>query len=126
MPPSQFSIETLRGYGVFTRVIAQGRRYEKQPIKAFVCSSPSQKTLLRVGYAVTKRVRTASSRNRVKRLMREAFRANKASFISQIKPETQTEIIFMFNGTKEITPIMVRFESIVQALSSLCSMMKRP
>jgi ribonuclease P protein component len=125
MPPPQLSIETLRGFGAFTRVIARGKTYEKQPIKAFVYSCPAKKTLFYVGYAVTKKVRTAAKRNKMKRLMKEAFRANKASFINQINSGTQTEIVFMFNGSKEIAPTMVRFESIVQALSSICSMMKK-
>jgi ribonuclease P protein component len=125
MPPPQLSIETLRGFGVFTRVIARGKMYEKQPIKAFVYSCPSTKPLLCIGYAVTKKIRTAAKRNRIKRLMREAFRANKTSFIEQTNPEAQTEIVFMFNGNKEIAPSMVRFESIVQALLGLCSIMKK-
>jgi ribonuclease P protein component len=125
MPPLQPSIENLRGFGTFTRVIVRGKRYEKQPIKAFVCSFPSTKTLLYVGYAVTKKVKTAAERNRIKRLMREAFRANKTSFMKQINAETRTEIVFMFNGNKEIAPTMVRFESVVQAFSDLCSMIKK-
>jgi ribonuclease P protein component len=125
MPPPQLSIETLRGFGAFTRVIARGRTYEQQPVKAFVCSCPSKETLLYIGYAVTKKVKTAARRNRIKRLMREAFRANKTSFTEQINPGTQTEIVFMFHGSKEIAPSMVRFESIAQALSELCSKIKK-
>lgn len=122
MPHSQPSIEILRGFGTFTKVITRGKRYEKQPIKAFVLSSLSKKTSLHVGYTVTKKIRTAAHRNRLKRLMREAFLAKKTDFIRQLSSGTLVEIVFMYNGNIEIAPTMVRFSSIVQALSALCSM----
>ena len=122
MPPSQPSIESLSGFGAFTRVITRGKRYEKQPIKAFVLSSLSKRTSLHVGYAISKKIRTAAHRNRLKRLMREAFLAEKADLIKQLSFGTLVEIVFMYNGNIEITPTMVRFSTIAQALSALCSM----
>ena len=122
MPPTRPSIEILSGFGTFTRVITRGKRYEKQPIKAFVLSSLSKRTSLHVGYTVTKKIRTAAHRNRLKRLMREAFLAKKTDFIRQLSPGTLVEIVFMYNGNAESAPTMVRLSSITQALSTLCSM----
>jgi ribonuclease P protein component len=122
MPPSQSSIEILRGFGTFTRVITRGKRYEKQPIKAFVLSTLSNRASLHVGYTVSKKIRTASHRNRLKRLMKEAFHAKKTDFIRQISSGTLLEIVFMYNENIEISPTMVRFSSIVKAFSALCSM----
>jgi ribonuclease P protein component len=122
MPLTQTSIESLSGFGTFTRVITRGKRYEKQPIKAFVFSSLSKRTALHVGYTVTKKIRTAVHRNRLKRLMREAFLTKKTDFIRKINSGTLVEIVFMYNGNTEIAPTMVRFSFIAQALSDLCSM----
>ena len=122
MPPTQSSIEILSGFGTFTRVITRGKRYEKQPIKAFVLSSLSKRTSLHVGYTVTKKIRTAAHRNRLKRLMREAFLAKKTDFIRQLSSGTLIEIVFMYNGNTELTPTMVRFSSVTQALSAICSL----
>ena len=122
MYPSQPSVKTLSGFGTFTRVITRGKRHEKQPIKAFVLSSLSKRTSLHVGYAVSKKIRAAAHRNRLKRLMREAFLANKADFIKQLSSGTLVEIVFMYNGNIESAPTMVRFSTIAQALSALCSM----
>jgi len=122
MPPMQPSIEMLRGFGTFTRVISRGKRYENQPVKAFIISSSSRKTSLHVGYTVTKKIRMAAQRNRIKRLMREAFFAKKVEFIRKISPGTLVEIVFMYTGRTEIAPTMVRFSSIAQALSAICSM----
>ncbi len=121
MPSLRPSIETLRGFGEFTRVITRGKTYEKKPIKAFVCLALSTKTGLHVGYTVTKRIRNATQRNRVKRLMKEAFRANKGDLIKHLNEGTQAKIIFMYNGEKEAALSMIRFESINRAVSSLCS-----
>jgi ribonuclease P protein component len=122
MPPTQPSIEILSGFGTFTRVITRGKRYEKQSLKAFVLLSRSEKTSLHVGYTVTKKIRTAAHRNRLKRLMREAFLANKEELVRRLSSGTLVEIVFMYNGNIEIAPTMVRFSSIDQALSALCSM----
>jgi hypothetical protein len=54
--------------------------------------------------------------------MREAFLAKKTDFIRQISSGTLVEIVFMYNGNTEIAPTMVRFSSIVQALSAICSL----
>jgi len=121
MPSSQPSIEILSGFGTFTRVITRGKRYEKQPIIAFVLSSLSKRTSLHVGYTVTKKIRTAAHRNRLKRLMREAFFTKKTEFSRQISSGTLVEIVFMYNGNTEIAPNMLRFSSIAQALSVLSS-----
>jgi len=122
MPPTQPSIKILGGFGTFTRIIIQGKKYEKQPIKAFVLSSLSKRSSLHVGYTVTKKIRTTAHRNRLKRLMREAFLAKKADFIREINSGRQVKIVFVYNGNTEIAPTMVRFSSIAQALSDLCSM----
>jgi len=122
MPPLQPSIEILKGFGTFTKVITRGRRYEKQPIKAFVITTLSRKPSLHVGYTITKRIRKSAHRNRIKRLMREAFFEKKADFIRQINSETLVEIVFMYNGNAQPAPAMIRFSSITQAFSTLSTM----
>ncbi|MBN1398347.1 MAG: ribonuclease P protein component [Bacteroidetes bacterium] len=119
MPHLQPTIEILRGYGAFTKVITQGRRYEKPPIKAFVEIKSSENSSLRIGYTITKRVGKSAHRNRLKRLMREAFLAKKNEFTRLLGPNNQIEIVFMYNGNSKIAPKMVRFSSIADAFSSI-------
>jgi len=121
MPPMQPSIEILSGFGTFTRVITRGKRYEKQSIKAFVFSSLSKRTCLHVGYAVSKKIRRAAHRNRLKRLMKEAFRARREDFCGRIDTGMLLEIVFLYNGGTRIPRKKVRFVSINQALTDLSS-----
>jgi ribonuclease P protein component len=121
MPLSKKSIGKLSGFGAFTRVITRGIKYQKEPVKAFIISSYSAETSVNVGYAVSKRIGKAVQRNRIKRLMREAFRIYKDSLIDRINPGYLVEIVFMYNGDSKNAPERARFESISQAFSILCS-----
>jgi ribonuclease P protein component len=121
MPPMQPVIGSLRGFGVFTRVITRGKRYEKSPIKAFICSSPSTTTSLRIGYTVTRKIRKAIHRNRLKRMMRAAFRTKKEAIVRQADKKGLFEIVFMYNDTNDIDPTRVQFSSINQAFENICS-----
>jgi ribonuclease P protein component len=115
------SIKTISGFGSFTRVIARGKKYERKPIKAFVFSSPSKQTGLCVGFAVSRGIRKAIQRNRLKRLMREAFQARREEFFGQIDSGIQREIVFLYNGEIKIPYKKVRFSTIKQAMSDLSS-----
>jgi ribonuclease P protein component len=121
LPLLQPSIKTLSGFGSFTRVITRGKKYERKPIKAFVYSSPSKQTGLRVGFAVTREIRKATQRNLIKRLMREAFRARREDFWGNIDSGMLLEIVFLYNGDTRILRKKVRFVYINQALTELSS-----
>ncbi|MDD1779424.1 MAG: ribonuclease P protein component [Candidatus Helarchaeota archaeon] len=91
------------------------------PIKAFVYISPSKRMLIRVGYAVSKGIRKATLRNRIKRLMRESFRINNQDLVKRLCGITAIEIVFLYNSTKEITRNRPKFESINRSIANLCS-----
>lgn len=69
--------EILRGYGSFTRTISEGKALSIGPIRCFFLTVPSAHSQRKAGFAVSRSIRTAAVRNRVKRLMREAYRHNK-------------------------------------------------
>jgi ribonuclease P protein component len=91
------------------------------PIKAFVCTSPSKQTGLRVGFAVTRGVRKAVQRNLLKRLMRETFRAKREHFFKHINSGMLIEIVFLYNGDIKGLSKRVCFAPINQALAELSS-----
>jgi len=121
LPLLQPSIETLTGFGSFTRVITRGKKYESIPIKAFVCLSPSKQTGLRVGFAVTRGIQKAAHRNLLKRIMREAFRTKKEDFLAHVNSRILKEIVFLYNGNIKRPTKNGHFTSINQAFTELAS-----
>jgi ribonuclease P protein component len=122
-PPLTLSIETLGGFGSFTRVITHGKKYEKEPIKAFVYSSISQQRDFRVGFTVTREIRKATQRNLIKRLMREAFRTRREEFFTHFNSGILLEIVFLYHGDAKIPPKKIKFASIDKAMAELSSKM---
>jgi hypothetical protein len=54
---------------------------------------------VRAAFAVTKKVRRAVDRNRVKRLMRESYRLHKEPLLDSVIPSgKQIEMVFLFPG----------------------------
>jgi ribonuclease P protein component len=120
----QQPIQTLRGFEVFTRVITQGVKYEEKPIKAFVFLSKSKITSIRVGFAIAKGLKKATLRNRVKRLMREAFRKNQQDLVKRICSVTEIELVLLYNDNREILKNRPKFAQIDQAIANLLSSIK--
>jgi ribonuclease P protein component len=121
LPLLQPPIATLCGFGSFTRVITHGRKYERKPIKAFVFFSASKQGGVRVGFAVSRGIRKAAQRNRIKRLMREAFRARRDEFYRHLESGSLLEIVFLYNGDLKIPYKKIQFATINQALTALSS-----
>lgn len=86
--------------------------FVKIPLK---CSYPAQSS-----FSVSKRnFKQAVDRNRIKRLMREAFRLNKPGFYDKLKAkDTQLAIMFVFIG-KEIPTYQETEKGIKNALHKI-------
>ena len=64
----------LRGRGAFQRVFEDGRRLEGRLVGCIYAVGPATHGALRAGFVVSSRHLNAVRRNRVRRLLREAFR----------------------------------------------------
>jgi ribonuclease P protein component len=91
--------EILRGYRAFSRVIGEGRSSAQSPVRLFVRSDPTLGNLLKVGFSVSRSIRSAVRRNRCRRLLREAFRLQRTDFTL-----TGCEIVLMYTGSPDRTP----------------------
>jgi len=80
-----------------------GTRLETQNFLIFL--KPNQKALTRLGVTVTKKVGSAVTRNRIKRLVREFFRLNK-----HILPQGQDMVVIAHRGAAELNQHLVREE----------------
>ncbi|NOZ60093.1 MAG: ribonuclease P protein component [Calditrichaeota bacterium] len=68
--------EILRGYGSFDLVFKNGRSLQKSHTILFYLKADEK----RIGFVVSKRIRKAVHRNRLKRKLREIYRQNKNFF----------------------------------------------
>ncbi len=72
--------EILRGHDVFREILTKGKRIRGIHVRAFlltVDAACDRGMPVRIGFVVSKRIRSASNRNRIRRLMREAYRKQK-------------------------------------------------
>ena len=72
--------ERVRKRAAFVAVQNRGRKLHTDSFLVFVLPSSTPQALPRLGVTVSKKVGGAVQRNRVKRLVREAFRRRKALF----------------------------------------------
>jgi ribonuclease P protein component len=70
--------DVLRGRGTFKSVLDRGARSWQGSIA--VCYAPSELGRWRMGISIGRAVGTAARRNRIKRLLREAFRLSRGAW----------------------------------------------
>jgi ribonuclease P protein component len=98
--------EILRGDKQFQRLIREGKKVRAGDIVChFVAESVTKQTnqALRAGFSVPRQnVRKAVDRNRVKRLMREAYRTHKPMFSKYIHTNgIHLDLLFIYRGKSE-------------------------
>ncbi|HEY5615758.1 MAG TPA: ribonuclease P protein component [Bacteroidota bacterium] len=74
MPARLKKTAILRGRGVFTKLFTEGRTHSAGAIRCFYSIQEGNPKSPQAGFTVTRNVKNAAIRNRVKRLMRESWR----------------------------------------------------
>lgn len=83
--------ERIRKRQDYLRIYDQGNRFHTRNFTIITCRNPAG--IKRLGTAVGKKTGNAVKRNRIKRLLREFFRLNKAMF-----PESSDVVIIARKG----------------------------
>jgi ribonuclease P protein component len=92
--------EILRGHGAFREVLTKGRRLRGTHIFCYLLrvNSDRKKAIsVQAGFAVSRNVKSAVRRNRVRRLMREAYRLNKGRVMEfALEQKRCFKIVFLY------------------------------
>ncbi len=99
--------EKLKSKKLIEALFTEGRSVSAYPLRlVFIETTFEENQKLKVGVSVSKRhFKKAPDRNRIKRLMREVYRLNKAAFFNNIT--TQYALMILYIGNEKPTYIEV-------------------
>ena len=110
----------LRGRGVFHRLRGSGKQESADSIICFFVSEANESATLNVGFAVSGSHTTAVQRNRIKRLMREAFNQESSTLQALLQAHTkQGALLFIFKENKSHPLGEVRFRDVHSDITKL-------
>lgn len=102
--------EILRGKTSLDKLFKEGQRMNEYPFRVFYQIKPSAEGIpaLRFGIVVPKRVsKLAHERNRIKRIVREAYRLNRIDFASALASSgKQADFFLVYTG--KIKPVSAK------------------
>ena len=118
MMPESFTFpktERLKSRKQIDILFTGGKAFSVFPLRViYQFSLPAGKPGLQIGFTASKRYfKKAVDRNRVKRLLREAYRLQKAELVAKIKSAQKTGHLFFVYTDKSITD----FETLKLAMS---------
>lgn len=90
----------LRGYRAFSNTISAGRSLQRGPLRCFYTIRPAVPGIrLQVGFSVSRNIRIAAKRNRLRRWMKECYRLEGRSLaLAQQEKQTSVQIVFLFRA----------------------------
>ncbi|HTP13280.1 MAG TPA: ribonuclease P protein component [Bacteroidota bacterium] len=112
--------QTLRGRGAFEAVFARGRRTHAVHVRCIFVLKAGDGQCLTVGFAVPKKAGNAVKRNRMKRLMREAYWREERAFADSLRRlHLSATMIFVFKPPQESPVTAIRFADVHRDISRL-------
>ena len=116
-------IEKLKSRKLVEELFARGKSLHLFPIRIsykFLPLLDNEKTILQVGVSVSKRnFKKAVDRNRIKRLLREAYRLQKQELIQVLKAQGKQGYVFFIYTDKQIPQYAIVFDAMTKCLEIL-------
>lgn len=113
--------EKLKSRKQIEDLFLNGKRFAVSPIRVIYKFEPAtDNAIVQVGVTANKRnFKRAVDRNRLKRLLREAYRLQKEGFVNTAKENNKKGFVFFMFTDKTIAPFKVVKESMEKALVRL-------
>jgi len=115
--------EKLKSRKLVEELFARGKSLHLFPIRIsykFLPLLDNEKTILQVGVSVSKRnFKKAVDRNRIKRLLREAYRLQKQELIKVLKEQEKKGYVFFIYTDKQIPLYPIVFNTMTKCLEVL-------
>lgn len=95
--------ERLKSRKLIEQLFREGNKFNVAPLRVFYLYAESKKTLLQFGVGVSSRnFKKAVDRNRIKRMIREAYRLQKTALQNCLKDKNGELYLFIIYTGKEI------------------------
>ncbi len=108
--------EKLKSRKLIDEVFKKGKSFNDFPFRVIYLFPEDNKSQLQAGFAVSSKIfKRAVDRNRIKRLMREAYRLQKNSLQKLLEEKQNNLVIFIVFTGKEL-PVFTETKDKVQSL----------
>lgn len=127
MPTKQFSLnkkERLKSRKQLDRIFTKGESITAFPVKIFYELNEDQDNIFKTGVGVSrKNFKKAVDRNRIKRLLRESYRTEKAELLNYLQQNKKQIALFFLYVDKTEPDYLFLKQTIQKAIKKLISEM---
>jgi ribonuclease P protein component len=111
----------LRGHGAFRRVFALGQRVDGKLVRCTARIEGSSGVDLRAGFAVSSRAYGAVQRNRLRRLMREAFVQEESLLLEALAAKGRSlDVVFTFRSGGATEVRRLKLQAVRVDMAGIC------
>lgn len=126
MDQSYKKIEKLKGQKLIEKLFSEGKSIAVYPLRlVYLKTNFDGSVSIKSGFSVSKRnFKKAVDRNRIKRLMREAYRLNKSAYFNNIPDQYAFMILYIGKAQTDFTTVSKKMNALMALFSKQQSLPK--
>lgn len=123
MKYSYKKIEKLKSKKLIEQLFSEGKTVTQHPLRLiFIAASFNDDLKFKVGVSVSKRnFKKAVDRNKIKRLLREAYRLNKSVIFNNITTQNAFMILYLGNEIPNLKDLEIKMKQLFEQFVSRVS-----